>query len=101
MVDLARMRSEYEQRGLDVADVAPDPIDQFLAWLDDAVAAELTEPNAMVVATVDPDNRPRSRVLHPIWEWDGEELVGWVATAPTPLKVALKSSPLIALPLLI
>ncbi len=61
MVDLARMRSEYEQRGLDVADVVPDPIDQFLAWLDDAVAAELTEPNAMVVATVDPDGRPATR----------------------------------------
>lgn len=24
------------------------------------------------VATVDPDGRPRSRVLHPLWTWDGE-----------------------------
>ena len=39
------------------------------------------------VATVGPDERPRSRVLHPIWEWDGERLTGWVATGPTPLKV--------------
>jgi hypothetical protein len=38
------------------------------------------------VATVDPDCRPRSRILHPIWEWDGTDLVGWVATVPTPLK---------------
>ena len=38
------------------------------------------------VATVDRDNRPRSRILHPIWEWDGERLVGWVGTSPTPLK---------------
>ncbi len=37
-------------------------------------------------ATVDRHNRPRSRVLHPIWEWDGTELVGWIATAKTPLK---------------
>ena len=37
-------------------------------------------------ATVDTANRPRSRVLHPFWEWDGETLVGWVATGPTPLK---------------
>ena len=40
------------------------------------------------VATVDAKGRPRSRVLHPIWEWDGNALVGWVATAPTPTKLA-------------
>ena len=40
------------------------------------------------VATVDPLQRPRSRVLHPIWEWDGAELVGWIATGPTPTKTA-------------
>ena len=39
-------------------------------------------------ATVDADNRPRARVLHPIWEWDGAELVGWIATGPTPIKRA-------------
>ncbi len=40
------------------------------------------------VATVDSRNRPRSRVLHPIWEWDGEALIGWVATGPTATKRA-------------
>jgi hypothetical protein len=40
------------------------------------------------VATVDSDGRPRSRILHPYWEWDGQALVGWVATMPTPLKRA-------------
>ena len=40
------------------------------------------------VATVDSDNRPRSRVLHPFWEWGGNELVGWVATGATPVKRA-------------
>lgn len=40
------------------------------------------------VATVDRDGRPRSRILHPIWEWDGTDLVGWIATVPTPLKHA-------------
>ena len=38
------------------------------------------------VATVDADGRPRTRILHPIWDWDGTDLVGWVATVPTPLK---------------
>jgi hypothetical protein len=40
------------------------------------------------VATVDRDGRPRTRILHPIWEWDGTDLVGWIATVPTPLKHA-------------
>jgi pyridoxamine 5'-phosphate oxidase-like protein len=38
------------------------------------------------VATVDRDGRPRSRILHPLWEWDGVDLLGWVATVPTALK---------------
>ncbi len=45
-------------------------------------------------ATVDKKGRPRSRVLHPIWQWDGERLIGWIATSPTPTKRAhLEASP--------
>ena len=45
-------------------------------------------------ATVDTKGRPRSRVLHPFWEWDGTSLVGWIATGPTPVKRAhLEHSP--------
>jgi hypothetical protein len=40
------------------------------------------------VATVDRHNRPRSRVLHPYWEQDGDAITGWITTRPTPLKVA-------------
>jgi hypothetical protein len=40
------------------------------------------------VATADGQGRPRSRILHPIWEWDGERLAGWIATSPTPIKRA-------------
>jgi hypothetical protein len=46
------------------------------------------------VATVDRAGRPRSRVLHPYWVWDGETLVGWVGTMATPTKRAhLEYSP--------
>lgn len=38
------------------------------------------------VATTDTKGRPRTRVLHPIWEWDGTTLVGWIATGATSLK---------------
>ena len=40
------------------------------------------------VATVDADGQPRSRILHPIWEWDGTDLFGWIATVPSPVKRA-------------
>ncbi len=39
-------------------------------------------------APVDRAGRPRSRVLHPYWVWDGERLVGWVGTMATPTKRA-------------
>jgi hypothetical protein len=39
-------------------------------------------------ATVDANGHPRSRVLHPIWEWDGTDLLGWIATVPSPVKKA-------------
>jgi hypothetical protein len=49
------------------------------------------------VATVDPSGRPRTRVLHPLWQWDGTSLVGWIATGPTPLKRAhLDHSPFVS-----
>jgi hypothetical protein len=37
-------------------------------------------------ATIDTEGRPRTRVLHPIWHWDGESLTGWIATNPTSVK---------------
>jgi len=50
------------------------------------------------VATVGPDDRPRSRILHPYWTWDGTTLSGIVATGPTPLKVAhLERSPFVSI----
>lgn len=49
-------------------------------------------------ATVDQHGRPRSRILHPIWEWDGEKLVGWIGTGPTKTKRAhLEASPYMSL----
>jgi len=48
-------------------------------------------------ATVDTDGRPRSRVLHPIWEWDGSALTGWIATEPSsPKRAHLDRTPLMS-----
>ncbi len=40
------------------------------------------------VATVDADGSPRTRVLHPIWEFADGELTGWIATSPNSPKAA-------------
>src|SRR5690349_10520278 len=49
------------------------------------------------VSTVDRSGRPRSRILHPYWTWDGQQLLGWVGTTTTPLKVAhLRGSPFVS-----
>jgi hypothetical protein len=49
-------------------------------------------------ATVDSAGRLRSRVLHPLWTWDGTALTGVIATSPTPLKRAhLGRAPFVSL----
>ena len=49
------------------------------------------------VATVGPSGRPRSRILHPLWDWNGIVLRGWIATVPTPLKLAhLEAHPFVS-----
>lgn len=62
-VDLAGMRRAYEDAGIDAATVAPDPFVQFSRWLADAVSAQVSEPNAMTLATVAPDGRPTARTV--------------------------------------
>jgi pyridoxamine 5'-phosphate oxidase len=61
--ELAALRREYGDAGLDAADLAPDPIVMFRHWMHDTVVAGLHEPNAMVVATVSPEGRPSARMV--------------------------------------
>lgn len=63
MVDMQRLRMDYTQRGLAEEDVAAEPVAQFEAWLGEAAAAGIREPNAMTVATVGADGRPSARVI--------------------------------------
>jgi pyridoxamine 5'-phosphate oxidase len=62
-VGLGGERRDYEGLHLDGADLAPDPIEQFRAWLADARAAGIYEPEAMTVSTVDADGRPAARYV--------------------------------------
>ena len=63
MPDLTRMRRDYDDGGLTEAGLAATWVEQFDRWFADAVAAELPEPNAMVVATADADGAPDARVV--------------------------------------
>lgn len=62
-MSLASRRKEYETAGLDVGDLAADPLEQWHRWFDQATEAGCVEPNAFVLSTVAADGSPRSRFL--------------------------------------
>ena len=62
-MDPSAMRVSYQRDSLDEARAADRPLAQFTAWFDEAVAAGVTEPNAMTLATVGPDGRPSTRIV--------------------------------------
>ena len=62
-MNVADMRKDYTQHGLLEGEAAAEPFAQFSAWFDQAVAGNVHEPNAMTVATVDPDGRPSARIV--------------------------------------
>ena len=49
--------------GLDETTIDPDPIAQFQAWLNDAIAAKLPLPEAMTLATATPEGKPSARMV--------------------------------------
>jgi pyridoxamine 5'-phosphate oxidase len=60
---LADLRQSYEKNVLLESDAAASPFDQFAAWFDEALAAQVPEPNAMTLATVDSQGRPSARIV--------------------------------------
>jgi pyridoxamine 5'-phosphate oxidase len=60
---IADIRRSYTMDKLDLDKLNPDPFLQFEAWLKDAVAAELPDPTAMCVATVDASGQPSQRLV--------------------------------------
>lgn len=56
-------RRSYEIGALDEADADRDPFRQLRRWLDDAVAAEVTEPTAMTVSSLGTRERVHSRTV--------------------------------------
>lgn len=60
---LAQLRSEYRLRTLDESQVDADAVRQFLAWLQQAIAAQVHEPNAMTLATSTLAGIPSARIV--------------------------------------
>jgi pyridoxamine 5'-phosphate oxidase len=61
--ELAELREEYTYAGLDEADLAPEPVEQFRRWFAAWHEVAVGDPNAMVVATATPEGRPSVRTV--------------------------------------
>ncbi|HEY7313621.1 MAG TPA: pyridoxamine 5'-phosphate oxidase [Gemmataceae bacterium] len=62
-MEIANIRKEYIWGGLSESDMDADPIRQFAAWFQQALAANLPDPNAMTLATATPDGLPSARIV--------------------------------------
>ena len=74
---IADLRKSYERAELDEQASQADPMRQFQQWLQEAIDAQVPEPNAMTLATVDAQLRPSTRVV-----------LTSTATSPTPTMTA-------------
>lgn len=63
MNDIANLRREYSRAALEIDSVKADPLTQFQKWFKEAQQAEVLEPNAMILSTVAPQNRPFQRTV--------------------------------------
>lgn len=63
MLDLSALRQDYLSASLDETDINPDPMTQFADWFEQAIDAQLPEPNAMTLATVNNDGQPSARTV--------------------------------------
>jgi pyridoxamine 5'-phosphate oxidase len=63
MTDISQLRKSYERAELSEDASHADPLKQFEQWLQEAISAQLPEPNAMTLATVGSDLRPSTRVV--------------------------------------
>lgn len=62
-IALADLRMDYGRASLSESDTLADPIAQFAKWFEEAMKAQVNEPNAMSVATVGSNGRPSSRIV--------------------------------------
>jgi len=59
---IANLRRNYSYQGLSESDADPNPFQQFQQWFDQALAAQILEPNAMTLATAFA-GKPSARIV--------------------------------------
>jgi len=62
-MDIANIRKDYTLKSLNLSEVENSPMAQFAIWLEEAIKAEVNEPNAMNLATINQQNRPSARIV--------------------------------------
>ena len=62
-MDIKNLRKQYTQAGLDYHDLKQDPFEQFETWFQEACAANLLEPNAMILGTASAQAEPSLRTV--------------------------------------
>lgn len=62
-MDLSALREEYANQDHDIGTTAECPFEQFQKWLQQAIESQLTEPNAMILSSVDALHQPSQRTV--------------------------------------
>lgn len=62
-MDIASLRKRYERAQLSETASHADPLQQFDHWFQEALQAQVPEPNAMTLATVGESGRPSTRIV--------------------------------------
>lgn len=62
-MDLSDLRKQYQLHRMDKETLAKTPHEQFSLWWDEALKAEMIEPNAFCLATADAQGRPSCRMV--------------------------------------
>lgn len=62
-MDLSALRQEYASQEHDISTTSNCPFEQFQKWFQQAMHAEIIEPNAMVLSTVDEHHAPSQRTV--------------------------------------
>lgn len=94
-IPLSDLRKNYELGTLEEDQVASEPLRQFQTWLEEAFKNKIPEPNAMTLATVDPNGRPSSRIVL-IKDCDSRGIV-WFTNYQSRKGQALAAQPFAAL----
>jgi pyridoxamine 5'-phosphate oxidase len=61
--ELQNLRQDYSAASLSETSINVNPIKQFDIWFNEAVKADIHEPNAMTLATATTDGRPSARIV--------------------------------------